>query len=120
MNTKKKRDAGPSAPDMRVERLRGAASNLPKGDSVPLHFPSDMPGQLQSEGQNAVSTGKIPKFGYAELAARVASEISSQAGGDGAGRRQVLRALALHFETGEAVLLRRGFDKAYRMAVEGL
>ena len=60
------------------------------------------------------------KFGYQELLARVEREIALHAGEDESGRRPVLWAMALHFETEESVVLRRGFDKAYRLAVEGV
>ena len=70
--------------------------------------------------------GKPGRFGYVHIVERLA-ELHREAHCDpqpGAAvpfdRRKVLRRLCQAFDAEEDVLLRRGFDRAYRRIVEGV
>lgn len=67
----------------------------------------------------------VPRFGYALLLERLrayqAQAAAQQPAAAGAmDRRRVLARLAAELQAPPEVLLRRGFDRAYRLVVEGL
>ncbi len=75
--------------------------------------------------------GKPGRFGYLHIVERLAelhreAQSTMQLGPVQPGaavpfdRRQVLRRLCQAFDADEGVLLRRGFDRAYRRIVEGV
>ena len=61
-----------------------------------------------------------PKFGYRRLLKEVGLILGAAASSGGSDRRIVLAALRRKLDVDDAVLLRRGFDKAYRQIVEGV
>ncbi len=69
---------------------------------------------------------KPGRFGYVHIVERLAAlhrEAQCESKHGAAvpfDRRQVLRSLCLAFDAEEGVLLRRGFDRAYRRIVEGV
>ena len=60
------------------------------------------------------------KFGFDNLVGAIAALRGETGGMERMDRRLVLERLCRSFQTKEAVLLRRGFDKAYRQIVEGI
>ena len=60
------------------------------------------------------------KFGFDNLVKAIAALRGETGGVEGLDRRVVLEKLRRSFQTEEEVLLRRGFDKAYRQIVEGI
>lgn len=61
-----------------------------------------------------------PKFGYPRLLEEVGQIIRAAPFPEALDRRAVLFTLTRRLEVEEAVLLRRGFDKAYRQIIEGV
>ena len=63
---------------------------------------------------------KAGRFGYGDIVERIATIRHEVGDAPLPDRRAVLQRLCLSFAVEEAVLLRRGFDKAYRQIVEGV
>ena len=63
---------------------------------------------------------KPGRFGYVHIEEKLARLRREQGLGAEFGRREMLRALGRAFGAQEALLLERGFDRAYRRVVEGV
>lgn len=63
-----------------------------------------------------------PRFGFHHLLRRIEEMRQDAAGGDpdGLDRRVVLNRLCRELESEEALVLLRGFDRAYRQVIEGV
>jgi hypothetical protein len=68
----------------------------------------------------AAQAGAVPRFGYALLLQRLQRYGAESRGPDAMDRRAALRHLQTELGCEEALLLQRGFDKAYRRVVEGV
>lgn len=60
------------------------------------------------------------KLGFPQLVAAISRECEAAGAADAVDRRRMLARLCAEFEADEKMLLLRGFDRAYRLVIEGL
>jgi hypothetical protein len=75
----------------------------------------------RSPARAAGAKGAVPRrFGIVHLTAAIAEHAKSARCANDLDRMVVLERMRLVFDTDPDVLLRRGFDKAYRQVMEGV